>query len=51
MAQNRFSAGILSRKSGGSILARAAYNHRDQYRDERTVNTTQTYLKFSDQAT
>jgi hypothetical protein len=40
MAQNRLSAGILSRKSGGSILARAAYNHRDQYRDERTGKLT-----------
>ncbi len=40
MAQNRFSSGILSRKNGGSILARAAYNHRDQYRDERTGKLT-----------
>lgn len=40
MAQNRLSAGILSRKSGGSVLARAAYNHRDQYRDERTGKLT-----------
>ena len=40
MAQNRLSTGILSRKSGGSILARAAYIHRDQYRDERTGKLT-----------
>jgi hypothetical protein len=40
MARNRLSAGILGRKSGGSILARAAYNHRDQYRDDRTGKLT-----------
>jgi hypothetical protein len=40
MARNRLSTGILGRKSGGSILARGAYNHRDQYRDGRTGKLT-----------
>lgn len=41
MANNRFSSGLISRKNGGSILATAAYIHRDQYRDERTGKLTQ----------
>jgi hypothetical protein len=40
MARNRLSTGILGRKSGGSLLARGAYNHRDQYRDARTGKLT-----------
>jgi hypothetical protein len=43
MAQNRLSAAILGRKTGGSILARSAYNHRDQYRDDRTGKLTDDY--------
>jgi hypothetical protein len=36
MANYRFSAKVVSRGGGQSVIAKAAYNHRAKLRDERT---------------
>ncbi len=45
MAIYRFSASILSRGDGRSVIAKAAYNARDKLRDERTGQLTKDYSR------